>query len=144
MQKKIMQLFKQRKIKKTYLAFVQGYLTCAEGEIKATIEGQTAVTRYKTMERRSGFSILEVMPITGRTNQIRIHFKKIGHPILGETRYAFRRDFTLKAKRLCLHARSLEFSHPVTNRPLRFISVIARDLQDFLGQHPKIDLKKFS
>ena len=135
-QNKIMQIFKQRKVKKAYLAFVQGAPALAEGEIKAAIEGQAAVTRYKTLEKRKGFSIVEAVPITGRTNQIRIHFKNLGYPILGETKYAFRRDFAIKAKRLCLHARSLEFAHPVTNNNLKLTAGIPLDLEDFLKQHP--------
>ncbi len=135
-QNKIMQIFKQRKVKKAYLAFVQGAPPLAEGEIKAAIEGQAAVTRYKTLGKRKGFSIVEAIPLTGRTNQIRIHFKNLGHPILGETKYAFRRDFAIKAKRLCLHARSLEFAHPVTNNNLKLVSQIPLDLEDFLKQRP--------
>ena len=49
------------------------------------------------------------MPITGRTNQIRIHFAKIGHPLVGEDKYAFRRDFALRFRRTALHALRLEW-----------------------------------
>ena len=58
------------------------------------------------MERRKLFSIVEVEPLTGRTNQIRIHFSKIGHPLVGERKYAFARDYDVKFKRTALHAKS--------------------------------------
>ncbi len=134
-QRKMMELFKQRKVKKTYIAFVQGSPKFREGRIEYVIAGQLAATEYKTIEKRKDFAIVEAIPLTGRTNQLRIHFKNIGHPILGETKYAFRRDFRLKAKRLCLHAKSLEFRHPLTQKNIRIDSKIAKDLENFLKIH---------
>ena len=117
-QKQMTQLFKERKVKKTYIAFVAGSPSQDQGEIRIPIEGLTAITKYRVIQRKKDFSVVQVNPLTGRTNQIRIHFKRISHPVLGETRYAFRRDFKLKAKRLCLHAWQLEFIHPVTGKLL--------------------------
>jgi 23S rRNA pseudouridine1911/1915/1917 synthase len=134
-QKKMMDMFKDKKIKKTYLAFVQGTLPKNQGEIKLPIEGSEAVTKYKVMQRRKNFTVAEVSPLSGRTNQIRIHFKSIGHPIVGETKFAFRRDFALKAKRLCLHAQSLEFTHPLTKKCIQLFTGPAKDLKDFLDSH---------
>jgi 23S rRNA pseudouridine1911/1915/1917 synthase len=134
-QKKMMGLFKQKGIKKTYFAFAQGILTRNQGSIKYPIEGLNAITDYRVVERAKGFTVLEVQPLTGRTNQIRIHLKQIGHPLVGETKYAFRRDFALKAKRLCLHAQGLEFTHPVTKRKLCLSAALPQDLKDFLGKH---------
>lgn len=131
-QKKMMELFKKRKVKKTYIAFIQGKLTHNQGDIKHPIAGQSALTQYSVMQIRKDFSVVEVMPLTGRTNQIRIHFKHIGHPILGETKYAFRRDFRVKAKRLCLHAKSLEFTHPVTKNIISFTTKLPSHMTDFL------------
>lgn len=135
-QRKMMELFKHRRVKKEYLAFVQGRPKPAQGQIKIPIVGQASLTQYKTIENRKYFTIVEAMPLTGRTNQLRIHFKNIGCPILGETRYAYRRDFKIKAKRLCLHAKSLEFRHPLTPKNIIIDSQIPRDLQDFLKEHP--------
>jgi 23S rRNA pseudouridine1911/1915/1917 synthase len=135
-QRKMMEVFQQRKVKKTYIAFIQGSLAFNKGEIKNPIAGQPALTQYKTIAKRKGFAIVEAMPLTGRTNQIRIHFKGIGHPIVGETKYAFRRDFGLKAKRLCLHAKSLEFRHPLTHKNINIDAKIPEDLEDFLNRHP--------
>jgi len=134
-QKKMMDEFKQRKVLKTYIAFVQGILPRNHGEINTPIEGQRAITRYKIIEVRRNFSVAEVMPLTGRTNQIRIHFKNIGHPIVGETKFAFRKDFKLKAKRLCLHAKALEFMHPVTKKNVSLSIDLAKDLKEFLERY---------
>lgn len=135
MQKKMIEAFRSKGIKKTYLAFVQGVLPKAQGEIRYPIENKSALTRYKVLEKRNGFSIVDIMPLTGRTNQIRIHFKRIGHPLLGETKFAFRRDFKLKAKRLCLHAQSLEFIHPVTKKPTYLLIDLPQDLREFLEKY---------
>jgi 23S rRNA pseudouridine1911/1915/1917 synthase len=134
-QKKMMDAFRRRQVRKQYTAFVQGSLAKEGGEIKFPIEGKVAVTRYKVIQRRAGFNIVEVIPLTGRTNQIRIHFKQIGHPLVGETKYAFRRDYELKAKRLCLHAQSLEFNHPLTHKPICLSIGLPEKLQDFLNIH---------
>ncbi|MBM3255460.1 MAG: RluA family pseudouridine synthase [Candidatus Omnitrophica bacterium] len=134
-QKKMMELFRLRKIKKTYLAFAQGVLSNNQGQVDSPIEGGPSLTRYIVIEKRKDFSIIEVMPVSGRTNQIRIHLKAIGHPLVGETKYAFRRDFKLKAKRLCLHAKELSFTHPMTNQHLHLVSELPADLRDFLEKH---------
>lgn len=131
-QKMMMQLFKRKEVKKTYIAFVRGELSKAQGEIDNPIDGQSALTRYWLLKKMSGFSIVKIMPLTGRKNQIRIHFKQLGFPILGETKYAFRRDFKVKAKRLCLHAEAIEFVHPVTKKYLRLVCPLEKDLQVFL------------
>ncbi len=134
-QQEMMELFRLRKVKKTYLAFVQGALPKVQGQINAPIEGENSLTRYIVIEKRKDFSIIEVMPVTGRTNQVRIHFKGIGHPLVGETKYAFRRDFKLRAKRLCLHAREIGFVHPFTNKYLHLTAELPADLKGFLEKH---------
>lgn len=134
-QKKMMELFKRREIEKSYVAFVRGNLSKSEGQIKVFIGGLSAITNYKTIAKKKDFDIVEAKPLTGRTNQIRIHFKSIGHPILGETKFAFRRDFDIKAKRLCLHAQDLGFLHPVTKQYIRLHSDFPQDLKEFLDKH---------
>lgn len=135
-QKKMMDLFKEKKLRKSYIVFVRGHLPGSQGQIKSPIEGKSAITEYKTIAKKKDFDIVEATPVTGRTNQIRIHFNSIGHPVLGETKFAFRRDFFVKAKRLCLHARDLEFSHPVTNLCVHLHSDLPKDLKEFLDKHP--------
>lgn len=134
-QEEMMEEFKQRAIKKSYIAFVRGIPQNQQGVIKDKIDGLFAQTSYKVIEKRKDFAIVEVMPLTGRTNQIRIHFKSIGHPILGESKYAFRRDFKIKAKRLCLHAVKLEFKHPVSKKILSLHSDLPKELSEFLDNH---------
>lgn len=134
-QKAVMDAFRERKIKKTYLVFVLGQPKLLYGEIKIPIEGNPALTGYKVVEKRKDFAILEVNPVTGRTNQIRIHLKKIGHPVLGETKYAFRRDFKIKAARLCLHALRLDFSHPLTKEHLHLEAKLPYYLSLFLEKN---------
>lgn len=134
-QKKMMDEFKLKRVKKTYIAFVQGALPRNRGEITSPVEGRRAITRYRVVGQKNAFSIIEVSPLTGRTNQIRIHFKQIRHPLVGERKFAFRRDFSLKSKRLCLHAKELEFTHPVTGKNIRLSCELARGLKEFLEKN---------
>ena len=134
-QEKLMQLFKLRKITKTYIAFVQGRIEQDKGLIEKPIEGQPASTCFEVLQRRRNFSVVKLSPETGRTNQIRIHFKAIGHPLVGESKFAFRRDFALRSKRVCLHATHLEFIHPWTKEVVAVDSPLARDMQKFLEDH---------
>jgi 23S rRNA pseudouridine1911/1915/1917 synthase len=134
-QKKMMQLFKARAVKKTYVAFLQGVLAQKQGKINSSIDGQSAITQYRVVQTRPDFSVAEVFTLTGRKNQIRIHFKSIGHPLVGETKFAFRRDYKLRAKRTCLHAKAIEFIHPLTKEGLRLTAQLPKDLEDFLAKH---------
>ncbi|RKY31670.1 MAG: hypothetical protein DRP74_04335 [Candidatus Omnitrophota bacterium] len=134
-QHKMMEEFKQKRIKKTYLAFVQGLLKKNQGNIDFPIEGRPACTKYKILQRKKDFTIVEVNPLTGRKNQIRIHFKQIGHPLVGEDKFAFRRDFRLRSKNLCLHAKALEFRHPFTKKTLYLNSPLPMKMRDFLNKN---------
>mgnify|MGYP001589758660 CR=1 FL=1 len=125
-----------RKLRKHISPFCKGRYLKNQGEIKKNIEGLSAITKYRVIQRSKDFTLVEVMPLTGRTNQIRIHFKEIGHPVVGETKYAFRRDFKLRAKRLCLHAKRLEFTHPITKKYIRIEADLPSDLKEFLNKYP--------
>ena len=135
LQEKMMDEFRKRQVHKIYIAFVQGQVHKIQGQINNRIEGQDAVTKYEVLEQRSNFAIVEVTPVTGRTNQVRIHFKAIGNPLVGEDKFAFRRDFALKFKRLCLHAKSLEFKHPVSGKEVRLEIDLAQDLEKFYSEN---------
>ncbi len=138
-QKLLMEEFKKRVIKKIYIALVHGIVKKDFDTIRDYIynrnknRNEMAVTKYKVTERRKDFTILEVEPVTGRTNQIRIHFKKIGHPLVGESVYAFRKDFKLRFKRVALHAKELEFTHPVTKKRMHFTSPLPDDMKNFIN-----------
>ena len=135
-------LFQGRDIKKTYLAVVSGIPKEEEGIIDRPIgivTGSTkrsvrsekmakpAVTEYKVVKtviaedasgKESPFSLLSVRPRTGRTHQIRVHLKSIGHPIVGDALYGPKRQPPW-ATRLMLHAASIEFSGATGDR-MRF------------------------
>ena len=137
-QKLLMDQFQKREIKKSYIAIVQGDVRKGSDTINSAIFNRNkkrydpAVTKYKVLERKGALTVLEVEPVTGRTNQIRIHLQKIGHPIVGESVYAFRKDFKLKFKRVCLHAAKLELKHPVTGERMKFESPLPDDIKELL------------
>jgi 23S rRNA-/tRNA-specific pseudouridylate synthase len=133
-EKKMMDLFRSRKIKKTYVAFIQGKVA-GHGRITVPVEGSPALTRYHVTRTCRAYSVVKAFPETGRKNQIRIHFKAAGHPIVGESKYAFRKDFALKAKGAMLHAESIEFPHPVTSQLIRLTAPLPPDMQRFLEEH---------
>lgn len=130
----MMDMFRSRRVKKTYVAFVQGRIA-GHGRITLPVEGEQAFTRFHVTRSGLKFSVVKAFPETGRRNQIRIHFKAIGHPLVGETKFAYRRDSTVKARRMMLHAESLEFDHPVTRRRLRVTAQLPSDMQGFLEDH---------
>ena len=146
-QQLMMEAFKRRQVKKEYIAFIQGRITRKSGEIKSIIHnpfdqhfrkhssGRLAISRYKVVEIRKHFSIVEVEPITGRTNQIRIQFKEMGHPLVGERKYAFARDYPLKFRRVALHAQVFECVQPVTQREIYISCRLPKDMQEFLGKN---------
>lgn len=84
-------------------------------------EGQLAVTRYSTLMKGKGRAMLEVDLDTGRKNQIRVHMKEMGHPIVGDRRYG---GGVSPIHRLALHARTLRFVHPVTRQEMAFTTPI--------------------
>jgi 23S rRNA pseudouridine1911/1915/1917 synthase len=137
-QRAMMEQFKKRLVKKSYIAFVHGIVRKNSNTLKGNIYNQKRrktelmITKYRVIERRKDFTIVEMEPVTGRTNQIRIHFKGLGHPLVGESVYAFRKDFKLKFKRTALHAKALEFIHPVTGIKMNFDLPLPDDMANFL------------
>ena len=134
-EQKMADVFRDRKVSKKYIAFVHGKLAHAQGVISSAIEGKSALTKYKVIQEKSNYSVVQIVPVTGRTNQIRIHFKSIQHPLVGEDKFIFRKDFTLRFKRICLHAQELEFTHPVTQKQLSLRLELPADLKKFLESH---------
>jgi len=132
---KMADAFRNRQVSKKYIAFVHGKLARPQGAISSAIEGKSALTKYKVIAEKSNYSVLEVVPTTGRTNQIRIHFKSIQHPLVGEDKFIFRKDFALRFKRVCLHAQELELTHPATQKHLCLRVDLPLDLQKFLEEH---------
>jgi 23S rRNA pseudouridine1911/1915/1917 synthase len=118
--------FQRKTVEKRYLALVRGLVADDEGTIDAPIgryeehkhwdvktDGKRAITRFWARERFDDSTLLELEPVTGRTNQLRIHAAHIGHPILGDTSRGGGEH-----TRLCLHAWRLGFRHPVNGQAL--------------------------
>jgi 23S rRNA pseudouridine1911/1915/1917 synthase len=137
-QKLMMEQFRKREIAKKYIAVVQGTVKKDSGTIDSSIFNRNkkrhdpAVTKYSVLNRKCFMTILEAEPVTGRTNQIRIHMAKIGHPIVGESVYAFRKDFELKFKRVALHASRIAFKHPMTGKETAFELPLPPDMEDLI------------
>lgn len=123
-------------LNRKYLAVVEGKVEEPEGTIKSYLaentqfevystenpeEGQLAVTRYSTIKSKNGYTLLEVELDTGRKNQIRVHMKDLGHPIVGDRKYGAK---TSPIHRLALHAQTLRFVHPITRREMNFTTPI--------------------
>lgn len=134
----MMERFKRRVVKKTYIAFVHGIVKKDSDTLKGNVYNQKKrktelmITKFRVIERRKDFTIVQVEPVTGRTNQIRLHFRQLGHPLVGESVYAFRKDFKLKFKRTALHAKILEFDHPITGKRMNFDLPLPDDMANFI------------
>jgi 23S rRNA pseudouridine1911/1915/1917 synthase len=147
--------FAGREVEKIYHAIVLGTLTPETGDIRASIarhpthrkrmavtdgSGRDAWTSYHLMERLRGAALVEVVLHTGRTHQIRVHFKHLGCPLLGDDVYGDRqnRRFTTesgcRAPRQMLHAWRLEFTHPVSGKRVRFQAPWPTDFQTAVDQ----------
>ena len=143
-QRKLMALFKERRVKKDYIAFVHGRIHPVQGDIRVPIKDRYkpsapavgALTRYRVVDHYKDFTVVDVQPVTGRTNQIRIHFSKVGHPLVGEDRYAFRKDFVLRFRRTALHAMRLEWPSLSTGKAQVVASPLPRDMAEFLENNP--------
>ena len=143
--------FKERIIKKTYIALCHGRVDLPDGEIRADVGrlpwrkdrfgvmpgGREATTRYKVINymvdsSNQKFTLLELKPETGRTHQIRIHLKYINHPIVSDSFYAGRKRSRNDLKwcpRMFLHAGSIVFSHPKTGNKVKLNSKLPSDLE---------------
>ncbi len=139
--------FAERRVEKTYLAWVHGAPTPPTGTVRAPIREQRrggrkqavlgkgrgarpAETRYAVRVRARGVSLVECHPETGRLHQIRVHLAQRGSPVLGDREYGRRDDRTLGRNRIGLHAARLSLTHPRTGRRLTVQSPVPPDLMD--------------
>ena len=136
--------FHERRVAKRYLALVCGRVAADECEIDAPIgrdaaarpqwrvlaTGRAARTRLRVLERGDAATLVELEPVTGRTNQLRIHCAHAGHAIVGDEWYASAHGQVEppRAARLCLHAARLAFHHPSGGRWLEFASPLPAEI----------------
>lgn len=151
--------FKERTVKKTYMAVVHGILPSITGEISAPVGrlpwnrerfgilpgGKPAITNYRVIQtgmfafnkEKTEISSVEVSPQTGRTHQIRVHLKYINHPIVGDWQYAGRKTARRDrqwAPRVMLHAWKISFDHPVTHSRVDVEAPIPDDMNTIISE----------
>lgn len=138
--------FKDRQVKKVYLALVDGKPPTPQGRIEAAIgrdhasrkkmtvtpKGRTASSTYKTIEKFAHHTLLEVHPRTGRTHQIRVHLAFIGCPVAGDRVYG-RRNPSVQIRRHFLHAHRLSFILPGEATPRQFEAPLPAELANLLS-----------
>lgn len=136
---------KNHEVKKTYIALVRGVVKENEATINMPIgrsnsdrkkmavnkNGKNAITHIKVLERYDKYTLLEVNIETGRTHQIRVHLSHIGYPIIGDYIYSNgKNEFGVVGQ--CLHAKSLEFNHPVTEKKMKLEAPMPVYFEDIL------------
>jgi 23S rRNA pseudouridine1911/1915/1917 synthase len=160
--------FSGRKVKKTYIALVHGWLKADKGTISSPISrdairrvrmttrrtgGREAITKYVVQQRIESdfgkFTLLKVKIETGRTHQIRVHMASLGHPVVGDALYGAPREIRGKSgpaislSRNFLHSAELQFEHPRTGEQLSLSSPVPELLVEFLRRiEPNLSAEK--
>ncbi|MFA5423490.1 MAG: RluA family pseudouridine synthase [Phycisphaerae bacterium] len=156
---KVAKQFENRTIKKDYLAIVHGSPDLTADKISAKLgihpkmrekyavrpeTGKDSVTFYEVLEQFRGYSLIKCKPKTGRTHQIRVHLSHIKHPIVGDDMYGGKLVYPWQLKdadpaveepviaRCALHAFSIEFRHPTTEKMIRFEAPLPDDMNHLL------------
>jgi 23S rRNA pseudouridine1911/1915/1917 synthase len=147
-QEMLSHLFKERNVKKTYRAIVEGSTKKEQWTVEGNIGrhpverkkmavlktgGRTAETSFKVLKVLREFTYLEAYPKTGRTHQIRVHVAYAGYPIAGDEAYG-KKAKTL-APRPLLHAYRIEFIHPVKDIPVKIEAPVPADMEEFIKAH---------
>lgn len=137
--------FKDHSITRTYYALVEGVIKTDSGVIDAPIgrhpverikmavvkNGKHAVTHYEVIERFKGYTLVKCNLETGRTHQIRVHMSHIGHPLLGDEVYGFKKQ-KFKLQGQALHAKDLGFIHPTKGEYVEFSSQLPQYFEKLL------------
>ena len=136
---------KNRKVRKIYIALVKGVVAEKEATIDMPIgrstkdrkkmavrkDGKEAVTHFKVLKRYQNYTLLEVKIDTGRTHQIRVHMAEIGHPVVGDMVYSSgKNEFGVEGQ--MLHAKSLDFKHPITGKQMHLEAPLPQYFQEVL------------
>ncbi len=151
----LLRQFREREVEKSYTALVHGKIVPEEGEISVPVGrlpwnrkrfgivagGRDATTEYKVlryyMMKNEPLTLLQLMPKTGRTHQIRVHLKYLNRPIFADELYGGRktaREDRKLLQRQFLHASSIKFTHPVTGKRLLYESPISTELSEVLSK----------
>jgi 23S rRNA pseudouridine1911/1915/1917 synthase len=153
----LVEQFKARTTRKSYIAIVKGHFTKRRGKIldnlkrdpkdrkKFTVcdetEGKNAETSFVVLKQYEGFALLRVNIHTGRTHQIRVHLAAINHPVLGDPIYS-NNSKKFPDATLMLHAIKLEFEHPITGEIMKFSSPMPQRFKDILRTLPSFEVEK--
>ena len=144
---KMSEQIKNHEVKKTYIALVRGVIKENEATIDMPIgrsrtdrkkmavakDGKNAVTHIKVLKRYDKYTLLEINIETGRTHQIRVHLSHIGYPIIGDYIYSNgKNEFGVEGQ--CLHAKSLEFKHPITKKEMKLEAPLPEYFQDIINK----------
>ena len=143
--------FAERLVKKSYLALVEGIPRMPHGKIEAAIgrhavhrqkmavneRGRESVTQYRVLASFEGKTLMECQPRTGRTHQIRVHLKHLGHPIVGDPLYGRRGGHA----RHFLHAWKISFAHPGNGKPMEFCAPLPPDFPEWAVATSKAPIK---
>lgn len=151
------QAFRDRSVKKTYHALVQGHPEPSIGTIDTPIarstkhdykftvssDGKHAVTHFKTIEVLPSAALMEIGLETGRTHQIRVHFAHFRHPLVGDPLYGSDPKLAqaLGLDRQWLHAKNLAFEHPISGEWVEFSSEYPKDLELALDRLRDVDFR---
>lgn len=147
---KLQEDFRERRVKKTYYAIVKGEMNESFGRIEKRIErdrrdrkrfkatdsnvrGKSAITEYKVLSSKNGYSFLEISLLTGRTHQIRVHMKSLNHPVLGDSIYS-QQDKRFRDATLMLHSGRLSFTHPRTGEAMDFATPLPDRMKSILNE----------
>ena len=138
---------KNHEIKKTYLALVRGFVKENQATINMPIgrsasdrkkmavtdKGKEAITHFKVLKRYDKYTLLEINIETGRTHQIRVHLSKIGYPLVGDIVYSNgKNEWNLEGQ--FLHAKSLNFKHPVTSEQMNLYAKLPKYFEDVIEE----------
>lgn len=136
---------KDRQVKKIYISLVKGNISEDEATINMPIgrstkdrkkmavrkDGKEALTHFKVLKRYEKYTLLEIKIDTGRTHQIRVHMAEIGHPVVGDIVYSNgKNEFCIEGQ--MLHARSLDFKHPITGKQMHLEAELPQYFKDVL------------
>ena len=138
--------------RRTYLALLEGNLKTDKGRVQTFLNrdpkdrkrytvsdyGKEAITNYKVLKWFDGYTLCEFKLETGRTHQIRVHAKFLGHPIVGDKTYGFaKQKFKLEGQ--LLHAKELELTHPRTGERMKFTCEIPSHFANTINKLKKLD-----